>query len=315
MTTALRVEDRMPDRIRGICPVIEVPFTATGDVDEAGFARVVNHVTRTGVTAVMFPGFASEFYKLDDAERDRLTRLLLGTTSAAGVAAIISVPDHATAVAVRRARAVVAAGADAVNILPPHFLSPAPHQVVAHIEAVLDAIPATTAVLQYAPAQTGTALTPDTIRDLARRHPNLRAVKVEAVPPGPVVSALTEGPQSLPCLVGYAGVQMPDALRRGAIGVQPGCSFVEIYLAIWHRWTAGRIDEASELHRRLLPYLAYWMQGVELIVQVEKTISQRRGMIDHDHCRAPARALDRHELAMVDRFLDEFSEFLPRVPR
>ncbi|TDE10356.1 dihydrodipicolinate synthase family protein [Jiangella asiatica] len=299
------------DRFRGVCPVLEVPFTPAGDVDQAGFARVVDHVLGTGVTAVMFPGFASEFHKLDDAERDLLARILLERTSGLDVAAIVSVPDHATTIAVRRARSAVDAGADAVNILPPSFLSPPGNKVLAHVEAVLDAVAGTTAILQYAPAQTGTVLSPEAIRGLARAHQNLRLVKVEAVPPGPVVSALLDGEPSLSCLVGYAGVQLPDALRRGAAGVQPGCSFVELYVRVWDLWESGRVDEALGLHGRMLPYLAYWMQGVELIVQAEKTISQRRGLIDHDVCRAPGRPLDAHETAMVDRFLEEFHDLLP----
>lgn len=306
------VDDAVLMRIRGVCPVLEVPFTEAGEVDERGFGAVVEHVIGTGVTAVMFPGFASEFYKLTDDERDGLTAILLGITSSREVAAVVSVPDHATAVAARRARAAVDAGADAINILPPHFLSPPSHQVLDHLEAVLDAVPATPAILQYAPAQTGTALNLESIRDLAQRHDNLRFVKVEAVPPGPVVTALSTD-RRLSCLVGYAGVQMPDALRRGAVGVQPGCSFVEIYLKIWRIWESGEVREAVELHRRLLPYLTYWMQDLELLIQVEKTISRRRRIIEHDHCRCPGRSLDAHEKAMLDRFLDEFHDTLPPV--
>lgn len=304
-----------PGRIGGVVPVLEVAFTTAGEVDEAGFARVVDHVLGTGVTAMMFPGFASEFHKLDDAERDRLTGILLERTTGRDVAAIVSVPDHATAIAVRRARAAARSGADAINLLPPHFLSPPGAQVLAHVEAVLDAVPSTPVVLQYAPAQTGTVLSPRSIRDLAGRHPNLRFVKVEAVPPGPVITALGDGDPPIPCLVGYAGVQLPDALRRGAAGVQPGCSFVELYVRVWDLWSSGDTDAALALHTRMLPYLASWMQDVELVIQAEKTISQRRGLIDHDVCRAPYRPLDAYESALVERFLDEFGDLLPPVAR
>jgi 4-hydroxy-tetrahydrodipicolinate synthase len=39
-----------------------------------------------------------------------------------------------------------------------------------------------------------------------------------------------------------------------------------------------------------------------------------RGLISTDHCRAPARELDDEEVAMIDRFLIEFSALLP-APR
>jgi dihydrodipicolinate synthase/N-acetylneuraminate lyase len=297
--------------ITGVCPVLEVPFTAAGDVDYDGFVRVTEHVMATGVGGVMFPGFASEFPKLDDAERTRLTGLLLRAGHAHGVPVVVSVPDHATVVAIRRAQEAVDSGAAAINILPPHQFAPSPSQVRRHVEAVLDALAGTPVVLQYAPAQTGTALDAETIRAFAERHRAGLQVKVEAVPPGPVVSALAAGPRPVACLIGYAGVQLPDGLRRGAVGVQPGCSFAEIYVEIWRLWHAGRAADAEALHRRLLPYIAYWMQHVELMVQAEKTISRRRGLIADDHCRVPGRPLDGPESADVDRFLAEFADLLP----
>lgn len=297
--------------VTGVCPVLEVPFTSDGEVDEDGFGRVALHTMRAGASSVMFPGFASEYYKLEDAERDRLTGLLLELSTQEGVPAVISVPDHATTVAVRRAREAVDRGAAAINVLPPHLLAPGRQEVRRHLETVLDAVPDTPVVLQYAPAQTGTALDAAAIQALAARHPAGLQVKVEAVPPGPIVTALSAGDQPVSCLTGYAGLQLPDALRRGAVGVQPGCSFAEIYVRIWRDWDSGRTDEALALHRRLLPYLASWMQHVELIVQVEKTISARRGMIDTDHCRAPHRPLDDYEAAMVDEFLEEFADLVP----
>jgi len=135
-------------------------------------------------------------------------------------------------------------------------------------------------------------------------------VKVESIPPGRVISELAAANPPLPALVGYAGVQLPDALRRGVAGVQPGSSFPEIYVAIWRAWAAGETNEALELHRRLLPYTSYWMQSVELIVQAEKTILARRGIIATDRCRKPGWTLDRDELEMVDRFLNEFGYLL-----
>lgn len=293
--------------------MLEVPFHEDGRVDVGGFDRVVRHVLATGVSAVMFPGFASEFVKLADGERDELTAVLLDhTTTRADVAAIISVPDHSTHLAVQRAHSAVAAGADVINVLPPYQLSPPPREVLAHIEAVLNVVAPTPVVLQYAPSQTGTALDAQTIRRLATGHGNLRLVKVESQPPGALISALKAGEPSLASLVGYGGVQVVDAVRRGAVGVQPGCSFVEVYLDLWGHIERGQWDAAQDMHRRLLPYLSYWMQSVELIVAAEKLISHRRGLFASATCRAPAYRLDAEEVDMIGRFIEEFgSRFMP----
>jgi dihydrodipicolinate synthase/N-acetylneuraminate lyase len=301
--------------VRGVSPVLEVPFRDDGEVDAASFTRVVRHVLGTGVTSVMFPGFASEFHKLDERERRLLGEILLGETrERADVAAIIAVQDHATLLAARRAREMVAAGADLINLLPPHFLSPSPRHIREHIEAVLDAVPTTPVVLQYAPAETGTNLDPAAIIAISRAHPNLRLVKVEASPPGALIAALANGDPPLPAVVGYAGVQLPDAIRRGAVGVQPGCSFTEVYVEIWRRFAAGDEAGGADLHRRLLPYISYWMLNIELIIAAEKLISARRGLIASAYCRAPGRQIDAAEVSMVDRFLTEFADLLPEIP-
>jgi dihydrodipicolinate synthase/N-acetylneuraminate lyase len=301
------------DLVRGVSPVLEVPFTEDGCVDAPGFERLVRHVLGTGVTSVMFPGFASEFHKLHEDERRVLCDILLDhTRERSGVAGILAVQDHATLLAVRRARRLADAGADLINLLPPHFLNPAPRQVREHIEAVLDAVPNTPVVLQHAPAQTGVSLDAAQIGAIAGRHPNLRLVKVESNPPGELIARLAGGDPPLPAVVGHAGVQLPDAFRRGAVGVQPGCSFTEIYVEIWRRFASGDETGGSDLHRRLLPYVSYWMLDVELIIAAEKLISNRRGLTGTAYCRAPGRRLEPAEIAMVEKFLAEFDALLPR---
>ncbi|WP_051580244.1 dihydrodipicolinate synthase family protein [Pseudonocardia acaciae] len=304
------------DLIRGVSPVLEVPFDDDENIDAEGFGRLVDHVLGTGVSSVMFPGFASEFHKLGGDERITLRDVLLARTrDRPDVAAIISVPEHATVLAVAAAVDAVRAGADAINLLPPHLLGPAPDAVRAHIASVLDAVHPVPVVLQYAPAQTGTALTAATIAALRREHDNLHRVKVESTPPGRMVTDLLAGDLPIPSLIGYGGLQLPDALRRGAVGVQPGCSFTELYQRIWRDWEQGRADAAEHLHRRLLPYLSYWLQHVELIIAAEKLISRRRGLTATATCRRPRHVLDPYETAMIDRFLAEFAdELAPTEP-
>jgi len=123
--------------VRGVSPVLEVPFTDEGEIDVPGFRRVLRYVLDTGVSSVMFPGFASEYHKLAEDERRTLTTVLLEQTAArSDVAAIVAVQDHATRLAVARAQEAVAAGADLINLLPPHYLRPSRRAVEDHIRAV-----------------------------------------------------------------------------------------------------------------------------------------------------------------------------------
>ncbi|GAA1551561.1 dihydrodipicolinate synthase family protein [Kribbella sancticallisti] len=303
--------------VRGVSPVLAVPFTESGEVDYGGFDRVVRYVLSTGVTSMMFPGFASEFHKLSEDERWQLTEILLSQTrSRPDVAAVIAVQDHATQLAARRARTAVDAGADLINLLPPHFLSPSRRALVQHIEAVLDSVDPVPVVLQYAPVETGTVLDADVIGQIQAKHPNLRLVKVESSPPGPLIAELAARTPPLLAVEGYAGVQLPDAVRRGAVGTQPGCSVTEVYVDIWRRLTSpdpAEVESGFELHRRLLPYISYWMLDTERIIAAEKVISVRRGLFVSAYCREPAHRLDAEEIRMIDRFLADFTDLLPHL--
>jgi len=302
--------DRTPDFLRGVVPVLLTPFDEAGRVDLEDMSTVTHKVLSSGVRSVMYPGYASEFYRLSDRERADLTTAVMEVASAHGAAVIRSITEQATVLAIDAARQSVEMGCAAVNVLAPTTLGGDSTRARAHLAAVLHACDPLPAVIQHAPALTGSALSIEDLSRLAEECPNLVAVKVETHPAGPTVSALRRAVPQLGCLVGYGGLNMLDALERGACGVQPGCSFVETYLRIWHEWTAGDRPSAEQLYAILAPYLAYWMQDVRIIVQVEKLIARRRGWITSDHCRAPARPLDDHETRLVDRALTEFDGLL-----
>ncbi len=260
----------------------------------------------------MFPGFASECYKLADHERRSYEDLLLKRAGQRQAPApIISVADHATHVAIRHPQDAADHGAYAINILPPFFLAPPREAVLEHLSGVLEATEPLPAIIQYAPALTGAVLDAAAFASLARAHGNLSFVKVESIPPGRFIASLARQDPPLPSLVGYARVQMVDAVERGAVGVQPESSFVETYQAVWERLAVDP-EGAFELHARLLPYLSYWMQNVELLIAVEKLISYRQGVIASAYFRPPGYGLDAVEVSGVDRFLGTFARYLPR---
>lgn len=302
--------------LRGILPVIEVPFTSDERIDHDGFRVTIAKQVAAGVDGVMFPGFASEFHKLAGDERRSLTSTLISDLQAAGGAhgpaprAIVSVADHATSVAVREAAWAVEMGADAINLLPPFLFGPSPEAIDTHIRAVLDVVAPVPVVLQHAPAQTGGALTSARVAAIASEHENLRTIKVESQPPGRLVAALTRSDPPLHTLVGYAGLHAIEAYERGAVGIQPGCSFPELYVELDRRWRADDHAGARALHRLMLPYLSAWMQHVELIVAVEKVISVERGWFASSTVRAPGWDIDAAERALIDRFLEEFRGWL-----
>lgn len=300
----------MSKELSGIVPIVAATFTNVGILDEDSFQSLIRHLLGTNAAALTLFGLATEFYKLADSDRLRMQTMLLAETSRSeSVAGIISITDHSWEVACQRARDAEAQGADALMLLPPYFLGPGEDAILEHLKRVIGSVKVPV-IVQYAPVQTGVRISPDVFLKLCDALPNANFVKVETQPPGRYVSQLVERSQGrLKSLVGYAGVQMPDVLERGAVGIQPGCSFTEIYVDLWQRWLNNK-PAFLLLHNQLLPYINYWMQGVELIVRVEKLILKKRGIIASDYCRSPSYNLDDREQMQVNQFMSDFSKWL-----
>jgi 4-hydroxy-tetrahydrodipicolinate synthase len=300
----------MSKEISGIVPIIAATFTRSGVLDEDSFQSLVRYLIATNVSALTLFGLATEFYKLTDDERARMQRLMLAeTTNSETVAGIISITAHSWEVACQHARDAEAQGVDALMLLPPYFLGPSEDAILEHLRRVIGSVKIPV-IVQYAPVQTGVRISPDMFLKLRDALPNADFIKVETQPPGRYVSQLVERSEGrLKSLVGYAGVQMPDVLARGAVGIQPGCSFTEIYMDLWQLWQSDK-TKFMTLHKKLLPYINYWMQGVELIIKVEKVILKQRGIIASDYCRSPAYTLDEREQLQVEQFMIEFAEWL-----
>ncbi|MBI3962114.1 MAG: dihydrodipicolinate synthase family protein [Deinococcus sp.] len=295
----------------GIIPILAMPFTQQGTVDEESLARLIEFSIGAGVQGIALFGLASEYYKLSDAERTRTAQLLVNR-AAGRVPVIISITDHALEVAVQRAQEAEALGADALMLMPPFFLGPSADAMVRHIQAIAHTV-TVPIIIQYAPLQTGRTIDPATFVALHQQHANLAYVKVDYVPPGPLISALHQvSGGRLKTLVGYLGLQLPDALARGAVGCMPSASLSEAFVHLFGLLQSGG-DEGHAFHQRLLPLLNFMMQSIEMLIACEKALLARRRVIATAYCRQPAFALDQYHLAELERHVQDLAQWLPEM--
>lgn len=292
--------------LKGINPIIPAPFTASGALDEDSLRNFIQVAGAGGVHGLTLFGIAGEYYKLSDAEKQRMAAITIDACKTAGVPAIVSVTAHATEVAMREAQAWQAAGADALMLLPPFFLGPPSAGIFNHIHAVGSAV-SIPVMIQYAPAQTGVSIAPDVLQRLSNEVETLQYFKIESKPPGPYISDLiarTDGRAKI--FVGNAGFQMIETMDRGAIGVMPGASMFDLYLEVYNAYMAGDRVEAFRVHDLILRMLNHIRQNVEQIIAYEKRIMARRGIIATDVCRQPTFTKD----DVFDALFDEIYAYV-----
>ncbi|WP_077342284.1 dihydrodipicolinate synthase family protein [Pseudocolwellia agarivorans] len=308
MNTNLKTQVKKPQDIFGINPIAAMPFTAEGNVDLNSFKTMLEHLITTGCYGVTLFGIASEFYKLNDAEKAQLTDIFISTLADKNMYRCISVTEHSTELAVKQAKIYQEAGADCLMLLPPFFLKPDNAQVKEHICAVLQAVDVPVLV-QYAPTETGVPIPAEQLAEISKEFPNA-VFKIECNPPVEYIQALLTLLPDAVILNGYAGLYMTDVLSVGGKGVMPGCSFTEVYMSIYKLWIAGDHEAANSLHQRLLEYIRPWMESCEYIIQVEKTILHKRGIITDDYCRKPNFALSQDDESIINEFLKDFDNIL-----
>lgn len=239
------------------------PFSADGDLDLDGAARLAAHLVEQGNDGLVVNGTAGEASTTTDAEKVALVRAVAQAVGdRAAVLAGVGTSD--TAHSVELARASAGAGAGALLAVTPYYNRPPQAGVLAHLRTVADSTELPL-MLYDIPKRTGTALETETILALAE-HPRIVAVKDAKLD-----LEATSWVLSRCDLAYYSGDDAATLplLSIGAVGVvgtsthvtaAPTAELVEAF-------GQGEVDRALALHRRLLPIYSgiFRTQGTILV--------------------------------------------------
>ena len=113
----------MTTELRGCIPILVTPFNDDFAVDRDSLERQIDWVIAEGASGVATLALASEGYKLTEAERDEITKIVVART-AGRVPVVVSADGGSPEVAIDRALRAQRAGADALMVLPPSFVKP-----------------------------------------------------------------------------------------------------------------------------------------------------------------------------------------------
>jgi 4-hydroxy-2-oxoglutarate aldolase len=249
-----------------------------------------------GVHGVVLFGTTGEAPLLDEAERLALMEYARDVVPPEA-ALIAGAGADSTRAAVRLARSLGAAGAEAVLVHPPVFFAPAldSASIVAHYRAVADGSPVPV-LLYHFPKFTHVEFEAGLVAELAR-HPNIIGLKDSS---GDVkrFAAYTEAvPEGFRLLVG-SGALLYTALELGAAGGICGLGLLAAAdcAAIVGEFARGRPGEAGRIQSRIGPVhrdvvARYGVRGVKAALDL-------LGMHGGDP-RPPLRPLDDKAIRQV----------------
>ncbi|MDR3565774.1 MAG: dihydrodipicolinate synthase family protein [Negativicutes bacterium] len=121
--------------IKGVIVPVVTPVDAEDRVVEKSYRQVIEHVIQGGVHGVFALGSNGEFYGLDFEQQKRAVEIAVDQT-AGRVPVYAGIGSITTRECVKCAIMAEAAGAQAITILPPMFISPNEDELYEHFRAI-----------------------------------------------------------------------------------------------------------------------------------------------------------------------------------
>jgi dihydrodipicolinate synthase/N-acetylneuraminate lyase len=284
---------------RGVFTIPSTPFREDGEIDVAAFRRIVDFCVACGAHGLVFPVNASEFTALSDAERMKLSEVLV-EQNAGRIPTMIGVAGVTREVAAMFARHAREIGADSVIAMPPYVKrsESSEGQIFEYYRAISDAARLPVCIQNYVPP-IGTDMPAALMLRLCREIEHVEYIKEETVPSTfklSQIQAANDG-SCRGVFGGAGGRYLVEEHRRGSAGNMPGCHVTDVVVAFWAALEAGDGKRAMQIYKELGPLFHFEHQ----LPGTYKEVLKRRGVIDCALKRGGPMPLDE----IASRYLDE----------
>ena len=238
---------------QGVLPPIPTPFDQNGQLDLGALRANVSSWNETGLAGYVALGTNGEAPLLDEAESVAVWRTVR-QAMAPGMVLMAGAGRESTRATLSACQAAADAGADAALVITPWYYknSMTADVLRRHYQSVADASPIPI-LLYNMPGNTGVNLPVPTVAELAR-HPNIVGIKDSAGDIGQLSAIIRATPDDFAVMCGNAGAFLPGLVLGAEGGILALANIAARQtVALYQAARAGRMDEARQLHDRLMP--------------------------------------------------------------
>lgn len=239
-------------RIEGIIPPVATPMQANQDLDLPRLQWFLDHQISNGVHGVFVLGTNSEFYALDEAEKQAVI-----ATAVAHVRRRVPVwagtGAETTREAIRLTRLAEKEGADGVSVITPYFISPNQQEIYDHYRQIAECTSLPVVLYNNPSTCGGLKIDPDTVGRLAE-IPNILGVKDSSGDLQNTQEYIKVVPSRFSVLMGRDTLIFPSLLM-GTRGAVPATGNVApaLLVEIYERFRKGDLEGAKAAQLRLNP--------------------------------------------------------------
>ncbi len=156
----------MTFRPKGIVPAMVTPFDKDGKVNLSAMRKLTNYLVDAGVHGLFAVGGQGEFWALDAEEKKAIIETVVDEARGR-VPVYAGTGATTTAEAIRLTNIAETAGADAVSVITPYYVSPNQDELLAHYTAIAKSTKLPV-VLYNNPDRAGVNISPGMIEKAAK---------------------------------------------------------------------------------------------------------------------------------------------------
>ncbi len=238
--------------IRGIIPPVATPMQANEDLDLPRLKWFLDHLIAEGVHGIFVLGTNSEFYALDEREKQEVI-----ATAVAHVRGRVPVyagtGAETTREVVRLTKMAEREGVDGVSVITPYFVQPSQAEIYDHYRRVAENTKLPVILYNNPATCGGVKIDVDTVARLAE-VPNILGVKDSSGDLQNTIEFIRVVPERFSVLMGRDTLIYP-ALLFGARGAVPATANIAPALVseIYNAFQRGDHDKAKAAQLRLSP--------------------------------------------------------------
>ena len=239
-------------QIRGIIPPVATPMQANEDLDLPRLRWFLDHLIQNGVHGIFVLGTNSEFYALDEREKQEVIATAVAHVNKR-VPVYAGTGAETTREAVRLTKMAEREGVDGVSIITPYFISPNQQEIYDHYRRIAETTKLPVILYNNPSTCGGLTIGVETVARLAE-IPNILAVKDSSGDLQNTNEYIRVVPERFSVLMGRDTLIFP-ALMFGARGAVPATGNIApaLLAEIYNAFQRGELEASKAAQLRLNP--------------------------------------------------------------
>jgi 4-hydroxy-tetrahydrodipicolinate synthase len=280
--------------IRGLLTAMATPFEESGAVDEDAARRLARFLIENGSHGLVVAATTGEATTLDDAEHIGLLRAVVDEVGGETVIAC-GTGTNDTRHSIELTKAAADAGAEAALVVTPYYNKPNRAGILAHFEAIAEAVPGLPLIAYNIPSRVVVNVSPSELAELARIDSVVAVKQANNEELGPI--------EGMAVLAGNDDIFLRTLELGLDGGIQVASNLVGPQMReIWDSVEAGDLDRAREIDAGLRPL--YEALAVTTNPMPLKAALEMAGTIPSGTVRLPLVALDAEQREVVRSALE-----------